>query len=88
MTANPDAFAVDENAFFIDPGLGLFFGYVLFFGNDGEEALPFLAMFDVERCFLHGGLRKRETESECGEACKTFSVYRLIGAWKVCEVGR
>jgi hypothetical protein len=58
----------------------------LFFSDDGEEALSFLAVFNDERCFLHGGLRKGETVSECGDPCKTFSVYRLIGAWKVCEV--
>ena len=85
MAANPDTLAVDKNAFFINPSLGLFFGYVLLFGDDGEEALSFLAMFDGKRSFLHDRLRKIETVPECGDACKTFSVYRLLGDWKVCK---
>ena len=86
VATNPDTLAVNENAFFINPSLGLFFGYVLLFGDDGKEALSFLAMFDGERSFLHGRLRKVETVPECGDACKTFSVYRLLGDWKVCNV--
>ena len=57
----------------------------MLFGDDGKEALSFLAMFDGERSFLHGRLRKVETVPECGDACKTFSVYRLLGDWKVCK---
>ena len=57
----------------------------MLFGNNGEEALSFMAMFDGERSFLHVRLRKRETVPECGDACKTFSVYRLLGDWKVCK---
>ena len=58
MATNPDTLAVNENALFINPSLGLFFGYVLLFGDDGEEALFLLAMFDGERSFLHDWLRK------------------------------
>ena len=85
MATNPYTFSVNKNALFINPSLGLFFGYVLLFGDDGEEALSFLAMFDGERSFLHVRLRKSEKVPECGDACKTFSVYRLLGDWKVCK---
>ena len=42
MAANPDTLAVDKNAFFINPSLGLFFGYVLLFGDDGERGVVLL----------------------------------------------
>ncbi len=85
MATNPDSLSVDENTFFIDPTLGLFFGYVLLFGDDDEETLSTLAMFDGECSFLHDKLRKGETVPECRVACKTFSVYRLLGDCKICK---
>ena len=53
VAAYPDAFAVDEDLLVVDPGLGLFFGDVLLFGDDGEEALAFLTGFDGEGGGLH-----------------------------------
>lgn len=72
MAANPDTLAVDKNTFFINPSLGFLFGYFLLLGDNDEKALPFLAMFDGERSFLHFCLRKTRRFQNVGMPARHF----------------